>query len=64
MEKTYTHSNKPVILKCTLTTISEQKILKNALVLTIHSPDAFTYHVMQRPGYMALLAGEVIYIAH
>lgn len=40
----------------------EQKILKNALALATHSPDAFAYHVMQGPGYMALLAGEVIHI--
>ena len=40
----------------------EQKILKNALALATHSPDAFAYHVMQRPGYMALLAGEVIHM--
>jgi len=39
----------------------EQKILKNALALAIHSPDAFAYHVMQGPGVMALLAGEVIH---
>jgi len=35
----------------------EQKILKNTLVLAIHSPDAFAYHLMK--GYMALLAGEI-----
>lgn len=40
----------------------EQKILKNALALATHSPDAFAYHLMQGPGYMALLAGEVIHI--
>jgi len=37
----------------------EQRVLKNALVLAINSPDA--YHLMQGPGYMALLAGEVIH---
>lgn len=40
----------------------EQRILKNALALATHSPDAFAYHIMQGPGYMALLAGEVIHI--
>jgi len=40
----------------------EQRVLKNALALATHSPAAFAYHVMQGPGYMALLAGEVIHI--
>jgi len=40
----------------------EQRMLKNALALATHSPDAFVYHVMQGSGYMVLLAGEVIHI--
>jgi len=46
----------PLLQQCNL----KQKILKNALALATHSPD-FAYHVMQGPGYMALLAGEVSY---
>jgi len=38
----------------------EERVLKNALVFATHSPDAFAYHIMQEPGFMALLAGEVI----
>ncbi|KYM76159.1 hypothetical protein ALC53_13432 [Atta colombica] len=41
----------------------EQKILKNALALATHSPDAFAY-VMQRPRYMALLVGEIIHMVY
>jgi len=40
----------------------EQRVLKNGLALATHSPDVFAYHIMQGPGYMALLAGEVIHI--
>jgi len=40
----------------------EQRVLKNAFALATHSSDAFAYHIMQGPGYMALLAGEVIHI--
>ena len=40
----------------------EHKILKNALALRTHSPECFAYHIMQRLGYMALLAGEIIHI--
>jgi len=39
----------------------EQRVLKNALALATHSPDAFAYHITQEPGYMAILAGEVIH---
>jgi len=40
----------------------EQKVLKNASTLPTHFSDAFAYHIMQGPGYMALLVGEVIHI--
>lgn len=44
--------------QCTL----EQKTLQNALAIATQSPDIFAYHVMKGPGYMAVLAGEVIHI--
>ncbi|XP_067209354.1 uncharacterized protein [Linepithema humile] len=40
----------------------EQKILHNSLAIATQSPDVFAYHFMKGPGYMALLAGEVIHI--
>ena len=40
----------------------EQRILQNALAIATQSPDIFAYHLMKGPGYMALLAGEVIHI--
>ncbi|EZA50981.1 hypothetical protein X777_10412 [Ooceraea biroi] len=40
----------------------EQQMLQNALAIAMQSPDIFAYHLMKGPGYMALLAGEVIHI--
>ena len=40
----------------------EQQMLQNALAIATQSPDIFAYHLMKGPGYMALLAGEVIHI--
>ena len=40
----------------------EQKLLRNSLAIATQSPDIFAYHFMKGPGYMALLAGEVIHI--
>lgn len=40
----------------------EYKLLQNALAIAARSPDIFAYHFMRGPGYMALLAGEVIHI--
>lgn len=40
----------------------EQRMLQNALAIATQSPDIFAYHLMKGPGYMALLAGEVIHI--
>ncbi|XP_071577417.1 uncharacterized protein [Temnothorax nylanderi] len=40
----------------------ELKMLQNALAIATQSPDIFAYHFMKGPGYMALLAGEVIHI--
>lgn len=36
--------------------------MQNALVIAATSPDIFAYHFMKGPGYMDLLAGEVIHI--
>lgn len=41
---------------------SRTKNIKKCFSFTTHSPDAFAYHITQRPGYMVLLAGEVIHI--
>ncbi|XP_071632788.1 uncharacterized protein [Temnothorax longispinosus] len=40
----------------------ESKMIHNALAIATRSPDIFAYHFMKGPGYMALLAGEVIHI--
>lgn len=40
----------------------EFRLMQNALAIATRSPDIFAYHFMKGPGYMALLAGEVIHI--
>ncbi|KMQ88976.1 hypothetical protein RF55_11456 [Lasius niger] len=40
----------------------ERRMLQNALAIATQAPDIFAYHLMKGPGYMALLAGEVIHI--
>ena len=40
----------------------ELRTIQNALAIATRSPDIFAYHFMKGPGYMALLAGEVIHI--
>lgn len=40
----------------------EMGMMQNALAIAARSPDIFAYHFMKGPGYMALLAGEVIHI--
>jgi len=40
----------------------EYQTMQNALAIAARSPDVFAYHFMKGPGYMALLAGEVIHI--
>lgn len=40
----------------------EYRLLQNTLSIAAQSPDIFAYHFMKGPGYMALLAGEVIHI--
>ncbi|KAM0728880.1 hypothetical protein ACS0PU_004234 [Formica fusca] len=40
----------------------EKRMLHNALAIATQAPDIFAYHLMKGPGYMALLAGEVIHI--
>lgn len=44
--------------KCQL----ERQVLKNALALASLLPDEFAYTIMRAPGYMAVVAGEVIHI--
>lgn len=40
----------------------ERKVLYNSLNLALSAPDQFASNIMQAPGYMAYLGGEVIYI--
>jgi hypothetical protein len=40
----------------------ELRTMQNTLAIAAKSPDIFAYHFMRGPGYMALLAGEVIHI--
>ncbi|KYN17050.1 hypothetical protein ALC57_10687 [Trachymyrmex cornetzi] len=40
----------------------EYQTMQNALAIAATSPDIFAYHFMKGPGYMALLAGEVIHM--
>ena len=40
----------------------ERQTLKNALAIATQSPDEFAYHLMKSPGYMAVVAGEVVHI--
>ena len=40
----------------------ERKEIQNSLSLTSNSPDEFAYNVMQKPGYIARLAGEAVHI--
>lgn len=40
----------------------EKQTLQNALAIATQAPDIFAYHLMKGPGFMALLAGEVIHI--
>lgn len=40
----------------------EQQTTRNSLSLAIVAPDQFAYDVMNNPGYMSLVAGEVVHI--
>ena len=44
--------------KCKL----EQQVFKNTLILATQAPDEFAYHLMKGPGYMSIIAGEVVHI--
>ena len=39
--------------------ILEQQVFRNTLTLVTQSPDEFAYHC---PGYMSVIAGEVVHI--
>ncbi|RLU25508.1 hypothetical protein DMN91_001664 [Ooceraea biroi] len=47
-----------LIQQCNL----EQQMLQNALAISTQAPNIFACYLMKGPGYMALLAGEVIHI--
>lgn len=40
----------------------ERQSLKNSLSIATNNPDEFAYHLMKGPGYMAVVAGEVVHI--
>ena len=40
----------------------EQEVIKNSLSIAIQSSDQVAYNLMKRPGYMAMVAGEVMHI--
>ncbi|XP_043487840.1 uncharacterized protein LOC122514827 [Polistes fuscatus] len=40
----------------------EQQVIRNALALAAILPDVFAYTVMKKPGYMAVIGGEVAHI--
>lgn len=50
--------NDVIMQKCNL----EKQVIKNALALGSLLPDEFAYTLMKRPGYMAVVAGEVAHI--
>ena len=41
---------------------SERQTFKNSLSIATQSPDEFAYDLMKGPGYMAVVAGEVVHI--
>lgn len=47
-----------LIQRCEL----EREVIRNALSIATIAPDEFAYRYMKKPGYMALVAGEVIHI--
>ena len=44
--------------RCTL----EREVFKNALTLATQAPDEFAFNLMKGPGYMSVVAGEVVHI--
>ena len=42
--------------------IIEEQVFRNTLTLATQSPDEFAYHLMKGPGYMSVIAGEVVHI--
>ena len=42
--------------------ILEQQVFRKTLTLATQSPDEFAYHLMKGPGYMSVIAGEVVNI--
>ena len=44
--------------KCQL----EQQVFKNSLIIATQAPDELAYHLMKGPGYMSIIAGEVVHI--
>ena len=42
--------------------IVQRREIQNSLSLASNSPDEFAYNIMQKPGYLAKLAGEAVHI--
>ena len=38
-----------------------EQVFKNTLILATQAPDEFAYHLMKGPGYMSIIAGEVVH---
>lgn len=47
-----------LVQKCSL----EREMLKNRLAIATQAPDEFAYQLMQGPGYMAVISGEVVHV--
>ena len=45
--------------KCQL----EQRIFKNSLIIATQAPEECAYDLMKGPGYMSIIAGEVVHMA-
>ena len=42
--------------------ILEQQVFRNTLTLATQLPDEFAYHLMKAPGYMSVIALEVVHV--
>ena len=42
--------------------ILEPQVFRNTLAFAIQSPDKFAHYLMEVPGYMSVIAGDVVHI--
>ena len=50
--------NRMVENRCNL----EREVIKNSLSIAVISPDEFAYSLIKGPGYMSVVAGEVVHV--